>query len=52
MRWGVTVGLVVAVMGLVPNFLFGRKSIGLYLIEAGQIILAITIIGAIIGAWP
>lgn len=50
-RWGFTVGLVVAVTGLAPNFAFERKPLSEYLIEAGQVVVAITVIGAILGGW-
>ncbi len=50
-RWGSTVGLAVAAMGMAPNYAFARKPLGLYLIEGTYVVVSITVMGVIIGAW-
>ena len=43
------IGIAASMMGV--NYLFQRRSVKLYLIDAGHIVLGLAIVGAIVGAW-
>ena len=51
LRWGITLGGFVVGLAVVPNYAFGQKPLGLFFIEMGYVFLAVTAIGAILGAW-
>ena len=50
-RWGSTFGLVVSGLSVAPNYAFGKKPLALFLIETGYVVVALTVMGAVIGAW-
>ena len=55
LTWGITagalagIGWVAAAMGV--TYLFERKSMKLFLIDAGHIVLGLAVVGSIVGAW-
>ena len=51
LRWGATLGVAVAGLGVAPNYAFARKPLMLFAIEAGYVALALCAMGGIIGAW-
>ncbi|MDH4248785.1 MAG: DUF1761 domain-containing protein [Deltaproteobacteria bacterium] len=51
LRWGGTLGLGVAGLGVAPNYAFGRKPLALFAIEAGYVALALCVMGGILGVW-
>ena len=51
LRWGTTVGGAVCVLAIAPNYAFGRRPLALFLIEAGYVFVAVSVMGAVLGAW-
>ena len=51
MQFGIFFGIGIWASQLFNVFTYEQKPIGLYLIDAGYVIVGMTIMGAIIGAW-
>lgn len=50
-RWGSTLGAAIVVVGVAPNYAFGKRPLSLFLIEMGYVFVAFTVIGTILGVW-
>ena len=50
-HFGLLTGIGISCSLLAVNYLFQRRSLKLYLIDAGHIVLGLAIVGAIVGAW-
>jgi hypothetical protein len=48
---GVVIGLAFVASSLGINYLFARKALRLYLIDAGYLVLMFAVMGVILGAW-
>ncbi|MEE8435394.1 MAG: DUF1761 domain-containing protein [bacterium] len=50
-RWGSTLGAAIVAASVAPNYAFGKRPLGLFLIEMGYVFIAVTVIGVILGVW-
>jgi hypothetical protein len=48
---GVLLGICLIATSIGINYLFARRALALYLIEAGYMVALMTLLGAILGAW-